>query len=429
MTASQAKAHLDPQTGEPSVGFVAAADVKLAIDQTYADMALIEPGTPQELDDLTDVAAPAPSAGQALVFNGSNWAPSTLPTSGGGGGPQAIYLDDFAGSTDQDKLNAALIYAATQTYRPAIQLAAKHYTFSGIHTFDGLRLVGAPGPASQADRAGTPGATATRISCTGTGAWLIPTADQVAGRVYDMSIQGIAFRGNSQLAWLADPTVSLWYCNFRDLTFSDFRTVLGTQANKLLITGCIFDGFWQINNSYDGAITLGGSDNALWTDGLLLDSAPGYVGSGQYHMRLQYLSKSTLGGGGIIYITCAGDWGGLEITGNLTDGPMFISGLVAEGRNASTPGTTGCIRHESGWTHLDNVWASFCQANPIQMAGGLMLLDRGAYRPPTTSPPAQWIHQTGGTLNIARCYAQNATKPVVNHGGGVIAADSTLTVV
>ena len=428
MTASQAKGHLDPAAGEPMMGYVSVADMKAVIDQIYTDLGLIEPGTPQELDDLTDVAAPSPGSGQALVFNGSVWAPATLPSGGGEGGPQAIYIEDFAGATDNDKFTAARTYAAAQTYRPPIQLLPKLYSFAAHNTYDGYRLIGAPGPSSQADRASTAGSMATRITCTGSGTWLTPTADEVAGAAYDISIQGCAFRGNSNLAWMAHPSTQLNYSSISDVTFSDFKTVLGTQSNKLLLLGNVFHGFWQINNSYDGAIHIGGSDNMLWTDGMLLDSATAYVASGQYHLKCSYLAKSTIGGAGVVYITCEGDWGGLLIEGNTTDGPLFVQNLVAEGRNAGAPGTRACIRQTSGWTHLDNVWASFCQGYPIQVTGGLMLLDRGAYRPCTTSPPNRWIDHTGGTLNISRCYQSGIAKPVVNTSGGTLVADSTLTV-
>ena len=280
---------------------------------------------------------------------------------------------------------------------------------------------------TQADRADapTPGSAATRVVCTGSGTWLTLSADQ-ASHAYDISIKGIAFRGNSNLAWMSGGSVQLNYSSISDVTFSDFKTVLGTQATKLLLLGDVFHGFWQINNSYDGAIHIGGSDNMLWTDGLLLDSATAYVVSGQYHLKCSYLAKSKIG---FVYITCEGDWGGLLIEGNTTDGPLTINTVIAEGRNAGAPGTRACIRQTSGWTHINNAWASFCQAAPVQMAGGLLVLENGTYRPCTSSPPDRWVDHTGGTLNISKCYQSGIAKPVVNSSGGTIAADSTLTVV
>lgn len=426
---ANAKARLDRGSGEPATGYVSRSDIQTAFDDLQTEWQSDDAAI--TLDGLAGVIATGATEGQALVYNGTYWAPATIQAGGGGGGggPEAIYLDDFAGADDNAKFVNARAYAAAQTNRPPIQLLPQTYSFAPFATYDGLRLIGAPGPSSQADRGSSAGSMATRINCTGSGTWLTPTADQVAGAAYDISIQGIAFRGNSNLAWMAHATTQLNYSSISDVTYSDFRTVLGTQANKLLLLGNVFSGFWQINNSYDGAIHIGGSDNALWTDGMLLDSATAYVASGQSHMKLSYLAKSTIGGSGIVYITCEGDWGGVLIEGNTTDGPVFIQNLVAEGRNAGAPGTRACIRQTSGWTHLDNVWASFCQGYPIQMAGGLMLLDRGAYRPCTSSPPDRWIDHTGGTLNVARCYSSGITKPVVNSSGGTLVADSTLTVV
>lgn len=430
MTVSAAKARLDRGGGEPATGYISKADIQTAFDDLEGgwrnDDAAIT------LDALAGVSAPSPTSGQVLTFNGSAWAPAT-PAAGGGsgdGGPESIYIADFAGATDDAKFAAARSYAAAQTYRPPIQLLAKAYSFAPFASYDGLRLIGAPGPSSQADRASDAGSMATRINCTGSGYWLTVTADQESGAAYDISIEGIAFRGNSNLAWIGHATNQLNYSSISNVTFSDFKTVLGTQTNKLLLLGCVFHGFWQINNSYDGACHIGGSDNALWTDGLLLDSNTAYVASGQYHLKCSYLAKSTIG---FIYVTCEGDWGGVLIEGNsdaeYAGGPLLISKVVAEGRNKNQPGTRACIRQTSGWTYIDDVWASFCQGYPIQMAGGLMVIGRGAYKPCAASPPDRWIDHTGGTLHVSKSFQAGITKPVVNSTGGTLVADSTLTVV
>lgn len=425
MTLANAKSRLNPVGGE-TAGYITPADVKLSYDDLQDAW--------QSDDDVVAAVANAAAASATAAGATANTALSTAQTAldlaqSAGATPQGIYIETFTGATDDAKFAAACSYAAAQTYRPPILLLPKNYSFAPFNTFDGLRLVGAPGGSSQADRAGAAGAVATRVTCTGSGSWLIPTADQKSAP-YDISIQGIAFTGNSGLAWWEHASMPLWYSNLRDLTFSGFKSVLGTQSNKMLVTGCVFDGFWQINNSYDGAIHIGGADSILWSDGLLLDSNTAYVGSGQYHMWLDYLAKSQVGGAGVIYITAEGDWGGIKITGSTTgEGPVFVSNVIVEGRNAGAPGEIACVRQESGWSYLTNIWASYCQAYPIQVTGGLMVLDKGAYKPCTASPPDRWVNHTGGTLNVARCYQSGVAAPVVNSSGGTIVADATVTVV
>ena len=65
------------------------------------------------------------------------------------------------------------------------------------------------------------------------------------------------------------------------------------------MTASQFDGYWETNNSYNGAFQIGGSDNTLWPDGMLFDSGTAFnsAGSaaGQFHLWCDYLEKTFIG--------------------------------------------------------------------------------------------------------------------------------------
>ena len=58
-----------------------------------------------------------------------------------------VDLDSFTGANDDAKLTAALIYAAAQTYKPAVRLPARSITFNiaGRTPYNGMRIIGPPG--------------------------------------------------------------------------------------------------------------------------------------------------------------------------------------------------------------------------------------------------------------------------------------------
>ena len=361
--------------------------------------------------------------------------------------PSAIYgwtpLDSYAGATDDDKLTAALAYAQAQTYKPTIVLSNRAYTFATPRTLvDGFRLRG-PWGYSNAER-GTANM-ACQVTCNGGGTWLtVP-----AGTTWDVSIGQLCFKGSSTTQWIGGPGL-LYCCLMRDLSFSGFSSVLGSQATKLLMTACQLDGWWEVNNSYHGAIHLGGSDDTLFPNGCLLDSATAFYGTtagnsaGQSHLWCDYLEKSYIGP---MYITAEGNWGGVRVTGpglnsggsNLGGPVWFGPGLRVEGRNAGAPCNGALIRVEGGIVDLRGIWASYAMANPsaftnrtpvdagvIQLIDGQLNIDGATYdRATGVAESVPFVHQTGGELRAVSIWrgskggAWTGRPQVVSTGGTV----------
>lgn len=346
-----------------------------------------------------------------------------------------VRIEEFAGASDDAKFAAARSYAAAQTKRPAIMFDAKNYTLGPFNTYDGMRLIGVPGGSNSADRSAE-SATATKITCTGSGAWMTSVEDAKPGQSWNVSIEGIAFKGNSNLSWWLTGSIVCWIYNIRDCSMSGFKTVYGSQSSKLLINACTFDGYHNINNSYQGAINIGGSDNSLWIDGLLLDSTTAALAAGgasnQFHMTLSSLSKTTIGGGDL-YITNEGGWGGIKVTGGGTGGPIIFNGLaIVEGRNAGAPGTNASVRIDGGWSVFNNLWASFTSGvSPYQQTAGLAVIKNASYMP-ATAPPTYWGTVSGGRLKATDGFSYVSSTPanlaIGRSGTGVVTADSTYTV-
>jgi len=316
--------------------------------------------------------------------------------------PGYIYLDSYTG-TDDDKLTAAMADAQAATYHPTIRLSNRAHTFTLQRTlFDGFRLEGPPGY-SNAEKG--PANMTCLVTLNGGNAWLTAPASVAT---FDVYIGQIAFKGTSSTQFMASSATQPLYCILlRDLSFSGFKSVLGSQAAKMLITAAQFDGYWEVNNSYNGAIHLGGSDNTLWPAGMLLDSATAYLSpggsNGQYHLWLDGLEKTSIGP---IYITAEGGWGGIHITGagigstsNNQGGPLvFSGGMKCEGRNAGAPCNGSLVRIDGGIVVLRDAWISYGMASPAT--------------PGHNPQDAGIVHQTAGQLVMSGCTYDTATGVV-----------------
>jgi hypothetical protein len=341
-------------------------------------------------------------------------------------GIRGVPLDGFAGADDNAKLTAAMSYAAAQTYPPPILLAARNHTFSGQRTlYDGFALHGVPGP-SNAEKSSV-GVTKTRcaVSVGSSLPWLVASGGVADGaQVWDVSIRDIAFVGNSTTQWMGGAAV-LWVMHLNNLSFKDFKSILGSQSTKLLMNLCLIDGWMSLNASYNGAIHIGGSDNALFLGLTNLDSGTAYnsAGSanGQYHMWLDGCEKTTIGP---MYITAEGGWNGIRVTGTAynTDssnlgGPNWIAGARIEGRNSGAPCNGSLVRVEGGMLTLRDCWLGYAMDSPS--TPGHSPADAGA------------IHQSGGQLLVDGCTydrtaGQAETVKFVYSNGGVGRVSNTM---
>ena len=299
-----------------------------------------------------------------------------------------VYLDSFAGSTDDAKLTNALSAVAADTYPRTIQLTNRSYTFATVRTpFTNMRIQGPAGYGNpERGSSGTPSS----ITLTMNGAWFTTSST-----VYGVSLHQLSFVGSSSstnASVLQTTGSGQFYClSMRDIFAARMGSVLGTQATPLYIIAASFTGDWEINNSYTGAFHLKGSDNSLWTDGMLLDSSTSYNTSsnGQYHLWLDAMQKSYIGP---VYITCEAGWGGLHVSGqsfnvqsSSSGGPLVFNGARIEGRNDAQPCYGPNVRQDGGILILRDCWVGYGLSAPSSFGTGDGL---GV------------VHQTGGQLLV-----------------------------
>lgn len=381
-----------------------------------------------------DVSKPLSAARMSYIENGIEAAHALVSGIVGG-----VALDSFAGADDDAKLTAAMSYVAAQTVKPPILFSNRQYSFSqsGRTVFSGMKLTGAFGHGNQQRAANS---IPNDIRYTGTGTWWTMPA---GSNVFDVGLYGLSFQGNSGSQFMATGTAVLWSSVFRDLGFNLWKHVLGNPSQSMNLTANLFDGWWNVNNAYNTSFTIGGSDNNLWMQGMLLDSPNTTMDNTAYHMRVAYLSKTTIGP---LYIT--GDkMSGVLVTGS-TDGSanpvtFFGNGRV-EGRNKTTPTFGSCIRIDGGRVTFRDWWIAYGasalnttghtgEGGVITMTGGHALFDGCTYsRATSVAETVPWIYQTGGELRVRDVWAcaDGGTwtgKPVVRSLGGTAAVDTSVT--
>lgn len=309
-------------------------------------------------------------------------------TTGGAKDFGAVALDTFAGATDDAKLDNALTFAAAQTYPPAIQLSNRQHSFTTMNrtAFEQMRVMGPRGFANAERNSQTkmPG----RVALSGSGPWF----HNGGNTVYGVSFWNLAITGGSSASFIGQSGGGQFYClHLRDIATNGLKSVLGSQTTKLLITAALFDGFWNIANSYNGAVHLGGSDNALWLNGGLVDSGTAFNSaggaSGQAHLWLDGLDKTLIGP---LYITAEGAWRGIRHDGSAVDSGNTNAGLVTymglrlEGRNPSQPCEGALFKQTGGIAELKSCWIGY-----------------GANTPTSTDKGV--IHHNSGQLDVNGC--------------------------
>ncbi len=349
-----------------------------------------------------------------------------------------VHLDSFTGATDDLKLTAALTYAAAQTIKPHIYFSNRTYTFTTMNrqVFSGMKLVGLGG---MGDIQRSANSTPNDIFTNGAGPWLVMPS---TGSVFGVVIAGLGFRGNfSTSEWFGATSAGvLWSSVIRDVGFSGYKHVLGSLATKLLLDGCLFDGWWQFNNCSSTAAHIAGADNSLWMDTGLCDTptslASGF-GAGVHHIWFDFMTKTHVGP---MYVTGRGV-SCVKIDGGTgQDGALVLCGNGrAEGHNADDPITGPSITINGGGVTIRDWSVNFSQASGgtsgvILVTGGEVLLDGLWYcRATGVAQTVPFVKQTGGDLivrNIRRGHSGGAwtAYPVVNTTGGTLHADDSVVV-
>jgi hypothetical protein len=421
------------------------------------------PYTPQTWVNGSAGGTPVSAARLAVIETGIQTAQSTAESafSGATGATGAklgrIFIDDDLSTGDDNKLTPTLATAAAVTYPPTITLGNRQYTFSTLDRafYDGLRVEGPPGGANPEHASQTK--MPCRVHLSMTGSWFTMTG---SAKYYSCYFGCLPLTGGSQATFLGQGsgTGSLQNLLLRDISCVNLKTLLGTQATKLLLTSPTFDGLWDVNATYNGAIHIGGSgEGILWPAGGLFDgggSAYTAAGgsAGQATIWLDYFEFANIGP---IFITCEDDWEGLRISGptyNSTtgnQGNVRITGATIEGRNAGAPcfgavcRVLGGVAQFNNCSFLHGMSAAASMGHSPQDAG-VVDVQSGALahfagcsydRATGVAETVPWVYARSGTLVrvrdtyvTAKAGTWTGLPRVDDVSGTSVTADSTVTV-
>jgi hypothetical protein len=347
-------------------------------------------------------------------------------------------LSDFSGASDDAKLTAFMAYANAQTYRGiTCELDENRlYTFSTRQPlYNGFSIRGSARPQDQA-RSSMP--LGQRINVRTAGGWFYLNQSQTFG----CSWQGLSMDGNSS-SRLIDGHASnvLWTSVFRDISMQNASGVAGSTSQKLLVTACMFDGFWNVNNVQSRAFNVGGSDFYFSPSMMLLDTPPTLMPADGYLMSFENMSNTWVSN---IYCTSEGH-SAFKISGGSTDEAIWIKDCVWEGRNNTENSPGALIRQTGAQTVVKDCRFAFAMADPsatgnadqgvIHVSGGKMLVDSCTYRKQSgVSESTPFIYVSGSSTRVrVRNIITNGTwsgKPVAYQTqAGLIDADDSVTVV
>ncbi len=323
--------------------------------------------------------------------------------------------------------------------------------------YNGFRILGQLGP--QNPEKGDTYETCRADISISNGVWLnMPNASTL----WDVYIAGISFTGHSTTTFMGIGSGSascVMWCNLiRDVGFSGFLTLFGTQAQRLALNACWWMGWWQIINSYNGAVHIAGSDCRLWMDGGLVDSGASFAtagnATGQFHIWLDFLSNSIIGP---LYITCEAGWGGVKVsgagynTGSSTNMRTLLSGLNIEGRNLTQPCYGACLRVEGGLVMVRDCKLGPGMSNPSTMghspadagtvhvtgSGGVMLDGCSYTKTAGIAETVPFVYADSGMVRVHNTFiAQGGNNndsyvwtglPRVHSAGGTMVVDDTVT--
>lgn len=401
---------------------------------------------PATLDDLTDVTTTGAVSGNVLGYNGTNWLPTTPAAVGSGDGPGTeVYFSSLTGATDDAKLAAGMTAINALTLRGVTIVLDENrdYTFHNqVTLYNGFSIRGAFRPQDQA-RSSRPIGNRVLLRMTGTGlpkGWLKPPA----GNIFGVSVTNLSIDADASSCLVdgnEDVTGVLWTSVFRDISIQNAYSVLGKPTNKLLVTACTVDGWWNINNVQERAWQIGGSDFFFQPSMMLLDSPPTVLADSKYLASMDFISNSWWSN---VYCT-AEQHSGLLLTASssLTSTSSTSNWLrqwVIEGRNSGAPCYGALIRVTGGFWFMRDLRLAFAMANPalsghgdkgvVHVAGGVVTLDGVTYEKGSTPESTPLLYASAGKVRVSNVQAIGTWtgKPIVKQSvAGLITADDTVT--
>ena len=363
------------------------------------------------------IQAAASTADSALAASGS----------ASSGVPGGVSLDSFTGSTDDAKLVAATNSLRTALPRKSRLVIPGDRTFSStIADFSGRRIKGAAGPGPHNiepnNNAGEYVPQVLNINAgNGTSSWF-SSATSVQSVVFEEMAMLGGSAGNTQF-WNLSGGSGVYPGTIRDCTWIRFKTVLGSLAQKALITRLIWEGHCTILQSFDTPIHVGGSDAELECK-LNLQGSGATAGGGKYLAWFDTMQKSSVANW---YITCVNGWRGIRVSGSL----LSASGLVfdkmkIEGANTGNPNVGACVLLEGGGTTWRDIWLAWSMTSstfPVTNAatgisergvfhvtGGDHIIDGiryeyGTTTAPTATTPFGYTGANGTAIPLVYCSA------------------------
>lgn len=372
------------------------------------------------LAGASDVALSNPANNQVLGYESSTSKWRNITASSSSNGFAYIFIDQMAGSTDDDKLTAAITLQKATTGMPPIVLGARNHSFNQTRQlYSGLKLIGqSTGPKNTEQ---DPDFVTSRITLGGgvsSGAsswWVTP-----GGNIFDVYMADFAVNGSAGASvhqFIDVTSGSLYACEFHSLAFNFMRGVFGRKDRKCLMTQVVFSGHWTANNLWDTQFHIGGSDCQLWMGGYINmgpSSSPAQFGSyadNDYQVIFDSLGKTNIG---YLYISALNGWRGLKITGNSGPGLQIYGGVfegykatgtTSGGASLAAPGTV--IRIEGGNGTFYSPAIGQGMADPESAEGGLVHITGGewTFNSPSffrgaMSETTPCIYQTSGRVLV-----------------------------
>jgi hypothetical protein len=316
------------------------------------------------------------------------------------------------GTTDDQRLTAALSHCAAQTMRPWIRFPARRTAFSqgGRVPFNGMKLVGPNSPHNknlevEFNTNGSPPVNhMVRLTCgSGASSWFVgPAADR-----FDVIVKDLAIYGNSNTQFWQQTAGTLYSTTFDSLTFFGLMAGIGSQTSKALLTQTMFCGHWSSIGIAGTQFNLGGSDNALWMYGYINIGSPGgaLAANNRPQMIIDSMSKTSIG---YLYVTVEpdDDYGGVLLSGSSSSGGNTIFGGSFEGLNLANPAMRAPLRITGGNWNFVGGWFGQTSSTSnalgaVEQTGGNITMYGPHYmRSDATAVAFPFLYQTGGTARI-----------------------------
>lgn len=336
-----------------------------------------------------------------------------------------FWLDEFDGTDDQ-RLDAAIAaqQAATDRNMPAIVLPSRPMTFTTPRAlYSGCKIVGPAEYSGQKNpdisggsRSGPEVTLGGSISSGTSSWWRSPGSDVNNVLMANFQVQGSQGGSVHQFLDFAGGG-SMYPASFHSLSFNMMRGVFGRTDRKALMTQVTLTGDWTINNCWDCAIFVGGSDFNIAPSMMNIGVSQSASQTGdlnRYFIKLD-TAEATLSGK--IYISTMNGWRGVLISGNssvdwyggIVEGfkPTRVNGLLAG------PGPGSQVKITGGSVNLFGTKIGQGMDNPDASENGLLIIDGN------TSGQAS----TEVGLFGVQFYGQNmGTANAIDHNGGRLTA-------